>query len=608
MDDRYSISEVTGITGATALADTGLETVTLLHNLEATGVTEQLKVPESPQLIRPYFSVYERLTKVKDREFKAGVWYHGSKPPKDGEATPLDVWVCSPLHVIAITSFEGGSFGRLLRFQNTLGEWREWAMPMRLLKGRGEELRGELLDQGVEISPDARQYLDRYLQGEHPDRQVTAATSTGWHNDALFIMPRINIGTGDAIYQSEHANSDDYQTSGVFESWRLSIGAMLPGNPLLQLAIGSALAGPLLHLVQKSGGGFHIIGDSSTGKTTLIEAACSVWGHGEQFKRTWRATSNGLEGVAAQRNDTLLALDEIGEADPKDIGSVVYCIANGTGKARASRSGDARQAKRWKLILLSTGEKRLSDIMAEGGKRQQTGQEIRLITLDAQREFGCWDCLHDHIDGQKASNLIKKISQTHYGHLGPAFIKALIDSKQSDQLPAKLHELTKAFPEGTGQEQRAAERFAIVALALELAQSFDLLDIEVDEAKRSMVELFNQWREQRSSGSGEDHAILQSLSDFVSRHGDTMFSDVNNPTSQFVRDRAGWWKIHDDHQIWLFTAEGLKRAVPGYQNKRIIRAVEKAGWLVTHDIKKSSKNTRVDGQNRRLYYIDVAES
>ena len=85
-------------------------------------------------------------------------------------------------------------------------------------------------------------------------------------------------------------------------------------------------------------GGFHLVGNSSTGKTTLIEAACSVWG-GPAFKRSWRATANGIEGAAALFNDCLLALDEISECDPREVGAIVYALGNGVGKQRASRTG-----------------------------------------------------------------------------------------------------------------------------------------------------------------------------------------------------------------------------------------------------------------------------
>lgn len=140
------------------------------------------------------------------------------------------------MHVEAITSSNGSQFGRLVRFRNTLGQVREWAMPMAMLSGSGEDLRRELLSMGVEIDPDGFKSLNRYIQSQHPKRQVTAASSTGWHSDALFIMQGENIGTGDAILQSEAANLEDFAQAGTLDGWREGVARFTDGNPLLILA------------------------------------------------------------------------------------------------------------------------------------------------------------------------------------------------------------------------------------------------------------------------------------------------------------------------------------------------------------------------------------
>jgi uncharacterized protein (DUF927 family) len=62
------------------------------------------------------------------------------------------------------------------------------------------------------------------------------------------------------------------------------------------------------------------------------------------FIRTWRATSNGLEGVAALHCDSLLCLDEMGQVDSREGGHIAYMLANGVGKTRATRTGEARPA------------------------------------------------------------------------------------------------------------------------------------------------------------------------------------------------------------------------------------------------------------------------
>jgi putative DNA primase/helicase len=580
------------------------------------GTERTMLVPEAqfPEIQRPCFAVYARKTKIGDnKELRPGVYFHGLNQSKGSEeATPVDQWICSPLYVEAITSNDGADFGRLLHFINTLGRWRDWAMPMEMLKGSGEDMRGELLNMGVEIDPSSFKLLNHYLQSQHPKRKVIAATTTGWQSPELFIMPQRNIGKGDAIYQNETARLDDFRQAGTLEGWTAGIGARCTGNPLLMLGVCAAFAGPLLYHLKRQGGGLHIVGDSSIGKTAVVQASASVWGHGEQFMRTWRATSNGLEGVASLHNDTLLALDEMGEADPREIGAVIYEVANGAGKSRANRSGAARSHRRWRVMLLSSGEVGLSDYMTEGGKRSRAGQEIRLLDIPAQRTFGAWDDLHGLPSGQQFTDALLRTSATHYGYAGPIFIEYLLKDGVIDDLPGALEDLCKQYPTGTGQEHRAAERFAILALAGELAIKWGLLPATEGAARDAMLALFDSWRGNRGQGQGEDARILANVSNFISRHGESMFSSVvENPDTSSVKDRAGWWKTdwvdNEQRRVWLFTSEGLQRASPGYNINRILDAVEKAGWITERNPEKRSKRVRVGGQNPLLYHLSLLD-
>ena len=116
----------------------------------------------------------------------------------------------------------------------------------------------------------------------------------------------------------------------------------------------------------------------------MIEAACATWG-GPNFRRSWRATANGMEGAAALFNDGLLALDEISECDPREVGAIVYALGNGRGKQRASRSGNARGVTRWRCVVLSSGERTIATAMQEGGYRAKAGQAVRLLDIPAAR-------------------------------------------------------------------------------------------------------------------------------------------------------------------------------------------------------------------------------
>lgn len=578
--------------------------------MKVSNVTPLVPDPEAAKIDRPDYRVYDHGITLDGVKLRPGVWHHGCKiDANTGEKTPVNEWLCGPLHVDAVTRNESqdSNYGRLLRFRNADQKELTWAMPNELLAGKPDSILEVLLCMGMDVDYKRRSQVCQYVASQYPKRRVIAATSTGWHTPQLFIMPKQNIGTGDAIFQSEAASGDEYRQGGTMAGWQSSIGAWCAGNPLLMLSICASLGGALLFHVQRQGGGFHAVGDSSTGKSTLVLAGCSVWGHGENFKRTWRATGNGLEGIAAQRNDTLLALDEIGEADPREIGAVIYAMANGTGKARASRSGAAKASKRWRVMLLSSGELGLSAMMAEGGKRSRAGQEIRLIDVPARRTFGAWDDLHGMVGGREFSDAIQRASVTDYGHAGPAFIRKLLEQDQLKGLPSLLAQFCTQYPSSNGQESRAAERFALVAMAGELAIEFGILPLGTGHIQAEMLELFDVWRAGRGEGPSEDRQILRAVADFIARHGDTRFSSVKDSMGE-ARDRAGYWEDAPAGRLYLFNRTGLEEAAKGYDLGRVVLALDSVGAIAKRDAGRAQASKRLpDGSKLKLYFIDPAK-
>lgn len=147
------------------------------------------------------------------------------------------------------------------------------------------------------------------------------------------------------IFQSDKTHHAEYATRDTVQEWRDNIGVLCVDNPLLILVTASAFTGTLLKFTGMDGAGLHIIGISSCGKSTQLKIACSVWGEHTKYKRTWKATANGLEGAYALFNDSLLALDEIGDSEATELKNTIYALGNGTGKQQANTSGNARGVK-----------------------------------------------------------------------------------------------------------------------------------------------------------------------------------------------------------------------------------------------------------------------
>jgi putative DNA primase/helicase len=559
---------------------------------------------------RPCYFVLDDWAAPRGRKYRPGVYYC-EKEGKDGQANLSETWFCSPLHIDAITfDGQGNNFGRLLRFKPTVGKWREWAMPMELLSGSGEGLRGELLAMGVELDPyKARQHLPSYLQREHPKRQIHCALQVGWCGDS-FVLPDVVIGpmASGVIFQSGERGHDEHTMAGTLEDWRTEIAARAVGNPLLLLALSSTFAGPMLARCNGEGGGVHLFGFSSTGKSTAVKAGCSIWG-GRNFLRSWRATANGMEGAACLFNDCLLALDEISECDPKEVGAIVYTIGNGVGKQRANRSGAARSVARWRCFVLSSGERTIATTMLEGGHRAKAGQAVRMLDIPATGQaHGAWDYLHGAMDGAAFSDAILDAVVRHHGKAGRAFLESLtFDERDFCAVLEKFKALPMFAAEGgEGQDKRVAARFALIGLSGELATEYGITGWPEGAAMDAAALGFKLWQSMRGKGNDEPRQILQRLSDFIERHGDGRFSDLYASVEVQIRDRAGWWSDKGADREFLFTAEGLHEALKGFDFVRALDVLQARQVLPepTKDGKRSHP-FRAGGRSVRLYPINA---
>ncbi len=560
---------------------------------------------------RPRYVVLDDWTKAIDGNHRPGVYYCGMTGGKRNEPPePFDAWISSPMHIDAVT-FDGQSnnFGRLLRFKPTVGKWREWAMPMELLAGDGSQLRGELLAMGVELDPyKARQQLPHYLQSEHPKRRIHCALQVGWCGDS-FVLPDEVIGPKAAgvIFQSGERGHEEHTQAGTLAGWKDGIAAKAVGNPLLMLAVSASFAGPILQRCNSEGGGFHVVGDSSTGKTTLIEAACATWG-GPGFKRSWRATANGMEGAAAMFNDCLLALDEISECDPKEVGAIIYALGNGRGKQRASRSGNARGVTRWRCFVISSGERTIATTMQEGGQRAKAGQSMRLLDIPATQTFGAWDTLHGATSPAAFSDAIKRATAQHHGLAGRAFLEKLtFDTADYCVELDKIKALPFFATDGTeGQDKRAAARFALIGLAGELATQYGVTGWPVGDAVKAAAHAFKLWQAGRGKGNDERRQIADKVRGFIERHGDARFSNADyTGDTQPVRDRAGWWRSNGDGREYLFTADGMREALKGFDFKRALDVLQELGALPAPGSDgKRARFYRVGGMGAKLYPLN----
>jgi len=541
----------------------------------------------------------------------------------DGEDRRM--WICGRLKVLAKTRDGAGSgWGLLLEWRDGDGTVHRWAMPKAMLAGDGTAIREELLSRGFDISTDSKakgRFL-QFLAGVDIDVRARAVEKVGWSGPA-FALPHITIGdtaTDRVIFQNGDAGAHQYHTSGTLTEWQERVAVPAIGNSRIVFMISAAFVGPILTPAMEEGGGVNLVGASSTGKTTGLRAAASVWGPA-LFMRTWRATGNGLEGVAVQHSETLLCLDELGQLDPREVGQVAYMLGNGQGKTRASRSGSSRVAASWNVMFLSTGEIGLADLAREGkpGRNAQAGQEVRILDVpaDAGKGMGCFERLNGSDSAAAFSRQLSTSAREVYGTAAIAYIEAVaaVRSEVGDMIAASMAEFQQTFvsAESDGQVIRAGRRFGLIAAAGELAIALGILPWPTREAFDAAGVMFRAWVARRGgTGSAEDRNIIERLCSFIDANGDARFSPMTGGEEyhRTVINRAGFFRnttVNDTTvREYLFLPTAFKEVFIGFDQKHVRDLLLERGILIPGGDKSSQSLNLPELGKKRCYVINPA--
>lgn len=539
-----------------------------------------------------------------------GVWFQTEVTGDD--SVPSRIFICSPLEVTAIVRDHANeNHGRILEFPDVDGHLHSWAMPMEMLAGDGTRYREELLNRGLLLSPGRkpRELLTQYIQLSKPRHRARCVLQTGWFNNH-FVFPKETIGPNQnerLIYQSVSSHQFGYALGGTFEGWRL-MSHLCQGNSRLVFAVSTAFASPLLHLMEEENGGFHFRGPSSIGKTTALRVAASVWG-GTDYLQRWRATSNGLEGIANGHNDALLTLDEIEQMHPAEVGEVAYMLANGTGKSRSDKHGATRKKNSWRLLFLSTGEISLGDHMQQGGKQVRAGQEVRIIDIPADTgKHGLFEELHEFPNSAAFADHLKKCCASDFGHASRKFLKKLIQNvdENIEEVKKIAKNISRRYlpKSSTGQVVRAFNRFALIAAAGELATMNGVTGWELGEAEKSAMVCFDDWIKSRGNvGMQEERVALSKVRKFFEQHSESRFTRLDDySTDSKTINRAGFRRVtgnDDEVEFFLFPETFKTEICAGLDHTFVSKVCIRLGILIPDAKGNATRSERLPGNGKK---------
>lgn len=521
-------------------------------------------------------------------------------------------WLCSPIKVIS--TFRDASekgWGRVVKLVSPNGNIHRIPLSDADITSKWNSVLRRLVDAGLrlDVDPKSSKTLQNMIRLWQPDRQQVSASAVGWvgvDHKAFVLGSGKVLGEHDVLPVNLVASSSSAAQidRGDLGAWRDEVGTLCAGNDMLILAVSTALSGPMLDFLDLDlGGGFHLQGASSQGKSTALRVAASVFGS-PQTICSWRATSNGLEALAASVNDTFLPLDELGEIDGRHLGDILYGLANGVGKSRMSNGQGPGNTKRWKVSLLSTGEISIAEKLAEAGGKQMPGQKVRIldITADDQR-FGAFDELHGEPNAAVFADRLKHATSQQHGTAGVAFLEGLIRrSDQREHIRTLVLRMAKRFADGLSQKaspiaRRAAERFALIAVSGELATQWNITGWSRGDATRAAKHAFNRWHEALTEKSAEAVApILLTINDFRSRRASEIHT-FGKPHGSGP-DPVAW----EDDRLLYFPTDAWQAMFPGASGRTAAIALKDGGVLLAGEGENLMRKASDGCGGRRRFY------
>jgi putative DNA primase/helicase len=530
-------------------------------------------------------------------------------------------------HLVAIARVnnpDGDGAAILLEFLTVDGSTRRWTMPRAALSGDGSLITEALLSMDYSYRRGKKSALLDYLheQGKGIDRTFTITDSTGWVNTS-FVTQTKTYGNNDLRFRDvENVRDTTCEVAGTLQCWIDRVAKFCGGNSRLIFALGIAYAAPLLEPLEIESGGFHFFHSTSAGKTTLLMVAASVVGIRKIPQ--WNTTANGLEATATAHNNMLLPLDEIGEANEKEVGKMAYMLANGQGKTRMTKQLTNRKPKTWKLLFASTGEVGMAEYIKQAGVQVKGGQEVRMPDIPAvpkDSTYGVFENIHGAKDSKEFAQALELACAENRGTAIDAYLSRLVVDLASEDTKKALRKRVLLIADKlTGSIQnfavrRVANRFALVQVALGLAHSYDLLPFPIEDIDWAVSTLFQDWLAARGGdGSIEVKNACDAIGYLLTtqENGERFFTFPENegfkPRNQLGYRRREVISTGSDgttygatEELWIFPEAFRKELCEGVNSTEVAKELINRGWLTTGSDGKPTQPQKIKGKLQRFY-------
>ncbi|RIO08139.1 DUF927 domain-containing protein [Mammaliicoccus sciuri] len=332
------------------------------------------------------------------------------------------------------------------------------------------------------------------------------------HVKGHFIHPLIDNDVELIIHDEGYKRlANAFETKGSLKDYSKIVFNEIKDSPMAMMFVYASLGSILLHDFNVEPFIVDMASKTSTGKTTALKVASSVWGTNNLISE-WNTTKVNLERKAGIMNSFPLFFDDTRKAPHYQLADIVYQFSGGRSKGRGNIHSIENELT-WQNILISTGE---TSIVEYG--QEKAGISARVITLQ-DNSFN---------DGVDLSALYDGLERNH-GHLGLAFIEQYEKHKSEYKKAFKSYEKLYIGKAGGNEVmQRLGRAFALLQTAGEISNDikgfehdhYEVINTayesmkennkSIDKPKQLLIDVLEYMQANRNNIIGEGYPELYS--------------------------------------------------------------------------------------------------
>lgn len=455
------------------------------------------------------------------------------------------------------------------------GKWQEVIVPKTMVTSASKIV--ALSGRGISVTSENAKFLVRYLadvENSNEDYiQVQYSSSKlGWIGKDFLPYDTEIIFDGDSRYRQLFESIQEY---GNREAWYRHVRELRKsGRMEVKLMLAASFSSVLISMLGGLPYFVDLWGETEGGKSVTLMLAASVWADPDESKYIgdFKTTEVALEAKADMLNHLPLMLDDTSKTSARvrdNFEGVVYDLCSGKGKSRSNKDLGINRENRWRLAILTNGERPLNSYVNQGGAMN------RILELECGERV--------YRDPQHTAEVVKK----NYGFAGKDFIQVLrqIGAAQVREIQAEIQQELQ----DDEKMQKQSLSLSIILTADRIAEKFLFQDgclIEIEDAKRLLID-----RNEISDNERCYRYILDKV--------------AMNP-ARFDQDSniEKWGTLEPGYAVFFVSAfEDLCRD-GGFSKKSFLSWAERKGFLQTQG-GRQTKTKKIKGSVYRCVFLKL---